>query len=407
LKLFVDTIPGWNSVACGLFLPVGSCHEKVNQLGLSHFLEHLVFKGTGKRSAKDIALEMDSTGGDLNAYTSVEYTSFYAKVLKGDLNLALDILFDLAFNPKLTLDAIELERGVVLSEIAEYLDAPDEIAGVRAFQAAWGDHPLARPVLGSQEVIRTVSADEVRDYHAKYYIKDKAFISVCGGITFDEMSALLSKMDGSVKELSGRPMNLGKPPIFKPRKLAMERDSEQVYFTYCWPGPPLGAHGVALSLVLSVILSGSTSSRLFQRLREQEGLVYNISILSSMSTNSGLIGVYGATQNKNFEKSRKILEEEIHLLRNKGVSGDELNRAKRMIKGSTSLSLESNIARMERAGKLGLLLGKVSPIDEVINKIEKIELENFNDYLMKNIPEDWAVSIVGKGLKELESFEVE
>lgn len=404
MKLTVDTIPGSNSVACGLFIPSGAVTETKDQFGLSHFLEHLVFKGTPKRTAHDIAIEIDVTGGDLNAYTSVEYTSIFAKVLADDARIALDLIFDIAYNPSLETDAIELERGVVLSEIAEYLDSPDDIAGVRSFQAAWGNNPLARPVLGDQDVIKTISETQIKEYHKTHYKPNESILSVSGKVTIEQITKILNDFGVEIESLSGQPRISLPKPVFSPKKLYMDRDSEQVYFTYLWPGPSLFDDTIAESLVLNVILAGSVSSRLFQRLRENEGLVYNISTMSSVNTSGGLIGVYGATQAQNYSKSHDIILREIESLRTKGATPQELDRAKRMIKGSTLLSLDSTTARMDRGGRLGLLLGQVPDMWETLERVEKLDLGLFNDYLKKEIPEDVAVSLVGKNIKGLEGY---
>ncbi len=407
MRLTVDTIPGANSVACGLFLPVGAITEDSSQFGLSHFLEHLVFKGTPRRTAHDIAIEMDATGGDLNAYTSVEYTSIFAKLLADDIKTAIDLIVDIAFNPNLDDDSIELERGVILSEIAEYMDSPDEIAGVRAFQAAWGDNPLARSVLGSEEVIQTVSPENVRKYWYSHYLSDETIIAASGRITEDELAKLVESYGFKVEPLSGVPRISQPKPEFSPRKLCMDRDSEQVYFTYLWPGPSLQDDTIAESLVLNVILAGSVSSRLFQRLREKEGLVYNISTMTSVNSSGGLIGVYGGTQVSNFRRSHDIIRQEIQAFRKNGITTEELDRAKRMIKGSTMLSLESNSSRMDRCGRLGLLLGQVPDMNITLGRIEKLTLPQMNDYLAREIPEDYAVSLVGKNLNDLEGYDCE
>ena len=404
MKLTVDTIPGSNSVACGLFIPSGAVTETRDQFGLSHLLEHLVFKGTPKRTAHDIAIEIDVTGGDLNAYTSVEYTSIFAKVLADDAKTALDLILDIAYNPSLESDAIDLERGVVLSEIAEYLDSPDEIAGVRSFQAAWGDNPLARPVLGEQDVIKTISDEQIRHYHKTHYQPKDSVLSVSGKVTIEQITKILKDFGVEIESLSGKSRISLPKPEFLPKKIYMDRDSEQVYFTYLWPGPSLLDDTIAESLVLNVILAGSVSSRLFQRLRENEGLVYNISTMSSVNTSGGLIGVYGATQAQNFSKSHDIILKEVDSLRRNGATAQELDRAKRMIKGSTLLSLDSTTSRMDRGGRLGLLLGFIPDMWETLGRVEKLDLETFNAYLGKEIPEDVAVSLVGKNIQGLEGY---
>jgi predicted Zn-dependent peptidase len=287
------------------------------------------------------------------------------------------------------------------------MDAPDEIASVRAFQAAWGDDPLARSVLGSVDVIKTVTSEKIRKYHKTHYVPEDTVISVCGNTTYDEMAAKCQKYGIKAEPLDGTSVVVEKTPEFKPRKMAMERDSEQVYFTYCWPGPMISSEEIAECLVLMTILCGSISSRLFQRLREQEGLVYNIATLSSFSKSTGLLGIYGAVPKENFTRSRDILLFELDQFRKNGVSHDELERAKRMIKGSTKLSMESNTASMDRNGKLALLLGEVPGIDQVIGRVMDLKLNYINKYIGDTVPEDFAVSLVGKGIEGLEGFECE
>ncbi len=401
MRVITHSIPDFRSVACGVFLPIGSVIEGDKDAGLSHFLEHLVFKGSPKYDVDAISDAIDSTGGEVNAYTSTEHTSFYFKVLKSDLDKILDILVDIVFSPKLQKDDIDRERGVVLSEIAAMRDNPDDLSSNGIFSACWGDHPASRPILGLEDVISNITPSEIKEFHKKKYQTMDAVISFCGGVEDDEIRSLLQKKGIEVQpDKVDSSANRVDPPEFLTRKYSKEFDSEQIYFTYAWKGPVLGGENVEKTLVANSILSGSYSSRLFRRLREKEGLVYSVSGFTNLLTFAGLIGVHGSVPRNKFQKMDEALREELSRFRTEGISESELVRSKSMIKGSTAISLEGNMAMMHRNGKLGLLLGEVPSIDKLLEDIQSIELQDLNDYILKTIPDDLSVSVVGKDVEK-------
>lgn len=406
MRVITHTIPDFRSVACGVFLPVGSVIESDQDAGLSHFLEHLIFKGSSKYDADMIANAIDSTGGEVNAYTSSEHTSFYFKVLKSDLDKILDILISIIFTPKLDADDIDRERGVVLSEIASMFDSPDDLSSNGIFEACWGNHPASRPILGSADVISNITPEEIKDFHGRKYRPENAVISFCGGVTDDEVRSLLKKK--GIKFSPDKDVTSAhhvESPGFMTREYAKEFDSEQIYFTYAWEGPILGAKDVEKTLVSNSILSGSYSSRLFRRLREKEGLVYSVSGFSNLLTFAGLIGVHGSVPRTKFEKMQSAFSEELLDFRMNGVSEAELTRAKSMIKGSTAISLEGNMAMMHRNGKLGLLLGKVPSIDDLLENIQSITMDDLNIYIASIIPKKPSISVVGKEVQKMTGIE--
>ena len=402
MKLVTHTIPDFRSVACGVFLPVGSSSEETGSAGLSHFLEHLIFKGSSRYDADTIANMIDSTGGEVNAYTSVEHTAFYFKVLKNDVEKILDVILDIVFNPKFDETEINRERGVVLSEIASMLDSPDDLSSNGIFRACWGDHPAARPVLGSADIIKNIEPSKIREFHKSRYLKDSSIISFCGGITEKETIDLLEKKGISVSvDSTNSVAKKIHSPTFTKKQVSKEFDSEQVYFTYAWDGLKLGSDDVEKTLVAGSILSGSYSSRLFRRLREREGLVYSVSGFSNLLTFAGLVGIHGSVPREKFQKMDSILREEVERFRIVGVTSAELTRSKSMIRGSTAISLEGNMPIMHRNGKMSLLLGEIPSIDKLLEKIESIELSEMNEFIGKTIPEDFSMSVVGKEIEKI------
>jgi len=401
VRLVNHTIPGFKSVACGIFLPVGSSAESEKLAGVSHFMEHLIFKGSDRYDSDIIANKIDSTGGSFNAYTSVEHTTFYFKVLSDDVSEMLDIFLDVVFNPKLAKSDIDKERGVVLSEIASMLDDPDDLSHNGIFDACWGSHPAARPVLGSSEVIKSIDTESLRKFHSSEYLQDNAVISFCGGMSEDEIVSMLN--DKGINVSSSTPSPLVKkivPPRHNTGTYSKEFDVEQIYFNYVWQGPDLISDDIEKALVAGSVLSGSYSSRLFRRLREKEGLVYGISGLSHLFTFAGLMGVAGSVPRDKFKRMEEVLLEEIAGFKREGVSREELERSKSMIRGSVAISLEGNMASMHRNGKLALLLGRIKSLDELLERIDAIEYEEINDYIAGLIPEKSSVSVVGKDIEK-------
>ncbi len=400
MRLINQTIPDFKSVACGIFLPVGSSTEPKKLAGISHFMEHLVFKGSKRFNSDSIANSIDATGGSVNAYTSVELTAFYFKVLRDDVSSILDIFLDIVFSPKLDESDINREKGVVLSEIASMLDDPDDLSHNGIFEVCWDGHPAARPVLGYSDVIENLSTTAIAQFHNGNYLQSDAVISFCGGMTEDEIIELLSskgvEAETSIPQIQSEEISR---PAFGTGTYAKEFDSEQVYFNYSWRGLDLDSEDIEKTLVAEAILSGSYSSRLFRRLREQEGLVYSISGLSHMFTFGGLMGIHGSVPKGKYRKMDAILCEELDSFRSTGVTHEELDRSKRMIRGSVAISLEGNMASMHRNGKLALLLGSVKSLDTLLDRIDAIDFDEMNDYIRTLIPDEYSVSVVGKDIE--------
>jgi len=364
----------------------------------------LVFKGGNKYTATEIAEITDATGGEMNAYTSIEHTAFYFKVLKEDLKDTLDVLKDIVLYPRLDEADIQTEKGVILSEISSMYDSPQELSSHGIFMAAWGSHPSTRPVLGNAGVIGNSTSESIRAFHNARYVDDDMLISLSGAIAHDEATDMLRESGIVCEELSGKVSPTVEKTTFTNRKYACNFDCEQVYFTYAWSGPTLGSPEIELEMVSNSILAGSFSSRLFQRLREKEGLVYNVAGFATALTHGGLVGVYGSVPMASFAKTDTILREEIGRFKRDGVTHEELERAKSMIRGSTALSQESNMAIMHRMGKLGILLGYVPSLDELLDRISRIDDNRINSYIKDSTPDDFAVSVVGKKVTDIDGF---
>lgn len=374
LRVLTERIPQFPSASIGIWVDVGSADEDSTTEGCSHFLEHLMFKGTPTRSAKEIAEIMDGIGGNLNAFTEKEQTCFYGKVMDKHVPIAMEILGDMLLNSTFPEDEMEKEKGVILEEIKMYEDAPDELIFDLMAQAAWKDHPLGRPILGTTESIVSLSRDTLKKFVSRFYSPDKTIVSVAGKVKHDAMVEMVQKYlpfpDGASE--SKPPMS---PPRFTPSHLVKQKDIEQIHFCLGVNGiPQRDERRYAFSL-LDIIVGGSVSSRLFQEIREKRGLVYTISTYQGSYADSAIFGVYGASSPANLETVMKLVLEILSHVRDKGVTSKELHTAKEHLKGSLSLTFESSSNRMIRLAKNEVYHNRFVPHKEVLKRIQSVNLD--------------------------------
>ncbi len=372
--LLTEDIPHVRSVAVGIWINVGSRDESDKVAGVSHFIEHMMFKGTEKRTAKQIAEALDAVGGQLNAFTTKEYTCYYAKVLDEHFKLALDVLSDMLFYSKFAEPDMDRERNVILEEIKMYEDTPDELVHDVFANTIWQMHPLGRPIIGWAEVVRELNRDTIQGYLKKYYVPDNIVISVAGNIDHDFVADNIGAVFGEMKgNSSGRAMELPKP---QKEITCREKDTEQVHLCLGTPGLPLEHDQIYVFQLVNTILGGGLSSRLFQEIREQRGLVYSVYSYHSSYHDTGLFCVYAGLSKENVGPALKLIFKEIKDIRQNGVTGEELRRAKDQLKGNLLLSLENVNTRMSRLGKSQLYLGKVVSPEEIVKRIEKVTAED-------------------------------
>ncbi|SDY70220.1 Predicted Zn-dependent peptidase [Evansella caseinilytica] len=360
------------SVSIGIWIGTGSRFETKEENGVSHFLEHMFFKGTKSRTAQQIAESFDSIGGQVNAFTSKEYTCYYAKVLDNHARHAVDVLADMYFHS--TFDKAELakEKSVVLEEIKMYEDTPDDIVHDLLSRASFGDHPLGYPILGTEETLAKFSPESLFDYMEQYYHADNVVISICGNVD-ESFVAYVDEVFSPMKPGSQSGTLL--KPMFNSDRIAKKKETEQAHLCIGFEGFPLRNEQIYSLVLLNNTLGGSMSSRLFQEVREKRGLAYSVYSYHSAFHDTGMLTVYAGTAQDHLDKLYEILMNTIEKVRLDGLTERELANGKEQLKGSLMLGLESTNSRMSRNGKNELLLGRHRTLDEMIESIDSVTLD--------------------------------
>jgi predicted Zn-dependent peptidase len=369
LRVATDRIDTVDTVSLGIWVDVGTRHEQADINGVAHFLEHMAFKGTARRSALTIAEEIEAVGGHLNAYTSRESTAYYAKVLKEDVQLALDILSDILQNSTFQPEEIERERAVILQEIGQANDTPDDIVFDHFQECAYPDQAMGRPVLGSPEIIRKIERETVIGYLRKHYGAQRMVLAAAGHVDHDRLAELADNLLGGLP--AERPATT-EPAYYAGGDRREQRDLEQLHLVLGFPGVVLGDPDYYAASVLSTALGGGMSSRLFQEIREKRGLVYTIHSFVHGYSDGGLFGIYAGTgEAEAAELVPAICNEVIRI--EDGLTPVELNRAKTQMKAGLLMSLESSSARCEQLAQHLLIHGKpFDPLD-IVGRIEMVD----------------------------------
>jgi predicted Zn-dependent peptidase len=391
LRIILEPIPTVRSVAIGIWIGTGSRYELEEVNGVSHFLEHMFFKGTKTRSARDIAEAFDSIGGQVNAFTSKEYTCYYAKVLDTHSDYALDILSDMYFNSTFDEDELNKEKNVVYEEIKMYEDTPDDIVHDMLSQASFGDHPLAYPILGTETTLSTFNGDTLRTYMNQYYTPDNIVISVAGNVDDSFIQKIVTYF-GSYETSFEKPQIVS--PEFQPERKLRKKDTEQAHLCIGYNGLPLGSNEIYNLIILNNIFGGSMSSRLFQEVREQRGLAYSVFSYHSAYRDGGTFNIYGGTAPSQLDQLYETIQSILVDLTENGVTDKEVGNSKEQIKGSLMLSLESTNSRMSRNGKNDLLLHSHRSLDEMIEQIDAVSKQNVDVLIKKLFKEQFSCSLI-------------
>lgn len=362
------------SVSVGLWWDVGSRDEPDPLAGTSHFLEHLLFKGTPTRSAKDIADVFDAVGGDVNAFTGKEYTCFYARVLDNDLPMAFEVLSDMARNSTIDRDELEAERNVILEEIAMHEDAPDELVHDLFYRCMWAKHPLGRPVLGFNETVGEVSREDVVEYWRERYSPENLVVAAAGHVDHDD---LVQRVEEAFTSAGGtKTSREGPTPTSATGVNVFKRPTEQAHMIVGKQGIARGHPDRHALAVVDTILGGGMSSRLFQEIREKRGLAYSVYSYRSLYADTGTFAVYAGTTPQNAETVIDLVQDEIASILENGITEAELERAKGHAKGSLVLSGEDAGSRMNRLGRQQLTTGEILSIDELIERFDAVSMED-------------------------------
>jgi predicted Zn-dependent peptidase len=373
IRVITERMPHVRSVSVGVWVETGSRREPVDRGGMSHLIEHLVFKGTATRSAEEIARTMDSVGGQMDAFTTKEHTCFYVQVLDEHLAMAVELLTDILLHPKFDPEELEREKSVVLQEIKMVEDTPDDIIHDIFAAQVWEGHPLGRPILGSRELVTGFTSGAVRTYFEEEYVPPKVIIAVAGNATHQQVVDLFSAgFDRFVRMPVERP---DRAPALTPGVNIVEKKLEQVHLVMGFPGLRQSAPERYALFLLNDIIGGSMSSRLFQEVREREGLVYSIHSGVQAYLDTGVLYVYAASEPENFGRVMTSTLKEIRELKKNGVTADELRRAKEHLKGSLMLSLETSSSRMNRLAKHEMHLGAFLTMDDMLGAIDAVTHE--------------------------------
>ncbi|MBI2204143.1 MAG: insulinase family protein [Candidatus Rokubacteria bacterium] len=374
IRVITERMPHVRSVAVGVWVETGSRHEKAGRDGVSHLIEHLVFKGTANRTAEDIARTMDSVGGQMDAFTTKEHTCFYVQVLDEHLPLAAEMLTDILLRPLFNADELEREKSVVLQEIKMVEDTPDDVIHDLFAAQVWRDHPLAKPILGTRDSVNAFCREGVLAHFEEEYTPPRLIIAVAGNVTHDRAVELFGTgFNGFSRPIAPRH---SEPPKLTPSVDIVHKALEQVHLVMGFPGLHQAAPERYALFLLNDIVGGSMSSRLFQEVRERQGLVYSIHSGVQAFLDGGTTYVYAATDAQNFSKVLKSILKELRDLKKNGVAADELKRAKDHLKGSLMLSLESTSSRMNRLAKHEMHLGSFLTLDQMIASIDAVRLED-------------------------------
>ncbi len=375
IKILSYSTPTVRSISLGIWIGVGSQNEENSNSGISHFIEHMVFKGTKNRSAYEIANSLESIGGYLNAFTSKEHTCYYARFLNSHLPIAFDVLADLVLNPTFDSEEIEKEKGVVLEELKNMEDDPGDLIQDYFDEAIYPTHPLGRSIIGTKESIKVLAKEDLNKYKNKNYIPSNIIITAAGNLNHDEVVNLVKKYFSKLNSTK-KIQTISNSFKYKPLIKTYIKPIQQTHVIFGRDAFSAQSDLRYTGYILSTLLGGGMSSRLFQKVREKNGYAYNIYSFLSCLKSSGTFGVYLACDFSKKDKAIDLIKNEFELILKNGLTKTEVKRAKEHLKGSTVLSLESASNQMMRLGTSELYFKKQFSVEEVLSKVESISIDD-------------------------------
>ncbi|WP_094285822.1 M16 family metallopeptidase [Mycobacterium lehmannii] len=398
LRVVTEYLPSVHSASVGLWVNVGSRDEGPSVAGAAHFLEHLLFKSTPTRSAVSIAQAVDAVGGELNAFTAREHTCYYAHVLDSDLELAVDLVADVVLRGQCAAEDVEVERDVVLEEIAMRDDDPEDTLGDEFLAAMFGSHPVGRPVIGSVDSISSMTRAQLHSFHVRRYTPERMVLAVAGNVDHDDVVSL-------AREYFGARLMRGRTPVpprkgagrvgGRPRLELVNRDSEQTHLSLGVRTPGRHwEHRWALS-VLNTALGGGLSSRLFQEIREARGLAYSVYSTIDTFSDSGALSVYAGCLPDRFDEVARVTTDVLEAVASDGITEDECRIAKGSLRGGLVLGLEDSGSRMNRIGRSELHFGEHRTIDETLAKIDAVTLDEVNAVARRLLRRPYGGAVLG------------
>ncbi len=402
IRVLSERVPGAQSATVGIWVAVGSRDEADGERGSTHFLEHLLFKGTTMRSALDIAISFDGVGGEHNALTGKEHTCYYAKVRDRDLGMAVDVLMDMVASSTLDAEEFESERGVILEELAMADDDPADVAGERFAEAVFGRHPLARPIGGTPESIGAVDRDAVAAHYRRNYRPQDLVVTVAGAV---DHGALLGWIRSAMARAGwdagaeAVPVARRVPDAAEVRRgsslVVVRRPLEQVNLFLGTTGLAAADPRRPVASVLTAVLGGGMSSRLFQEVREKRGLAYSVYAYSSSYADAGVVGMYAGCSPRNAGAVVDLMRSEFRAIAAEGITDDELARARGQLSGASALALEDSDTRMTRLGRSELTLGEYVDLDESLRRLDAVGLDDVRDLAAEFVARPMSLAAVG------------
>ncbi len=402
LRLAMETMPAIRSVTVSAWIGTGSRHEFPHEAGISHFVEHLVFKGTERRSAESIANAIDSVGGDLNAATDRSTTSFHARVPADCLELAVDLVADLASRPAFAERSLETELGVILEEISRYEDTPEELVHDHLHESLWPDNPLGLPVTGNPEALAALGRAQVVEFHRRRYTAGNAVVSIAGCFEPDEARRLVGEHFRDLPPGEPGPSGYAEAGRITPGLRCQTRDQEQVHLMLAWPGCSVADPARYAQAVLDGTYGATTSSRLFRRVREERGLAYSVWSEPILHTDTGALAVYAGTGAESVEEVVAVTAEQARSLANGGMSPEEFELARRQFRGATALELEATDVRAARNARSTLVHGGPLPYEEFERRLAALRLEDVREAARRSLA---SAEICGVAIGPIEAEE--
>ena len=401
LTIIGEEIPYVKSISLGLWINAGSRIEDEKISGISHFIEHMLFKGTKNRTSKDIASEIDNLGGQINAFTSKECTCYYVKLLDSHIDIGIDILSDMILNPLFDKTDIDKERLVILEELKMYEDSPEDLAYDLLIENIYAGDGLGMNIIGTTKSLDDINQEEILNYFSKYYVPNNSVISISGNFKFEEM---IEKIEGKLKDWQRREVEIKlKKAEFKNCFITKNKDTEQINLAMSLEAIPTeNIEEVYALAVINTVFGGSISSRLLQKIREEKSLVYSIYSSQSLYEKCGELGIFASMSNENLEEVYNSIIEEIKKLKENYLTDKEIRETKEQLKGSYILGLESTSSRMMSIGKAMLLNKKVKTTDDILNCIDNVDKKTIESVIDKIFTLDkLGVCIVGKEVEKI------
>ena len=403
IKIVTEEIPFVRSISFGIWVKVGSQHENLDTNGISHFIEHMIFKGTKKRNAKKIAEDMDAIGGQINAFTTKQMTCFYFKILDENFDKALEIMADMFLNSSFDEKEMSREKKVILEEINMYEDTPEELVFEVLNQKVFDGSSLAYPILGSTQNVESFSHNDIANYYNNNYTGDNIIISVAGNFKKNNMLDKIKSYFGDIKNTSELKNKLESEPKYKKSIVLKQKNIEQVHICLGFPGVKNNLDDIYKLALFNTIFGGGMSSRLYQKIREENGLAYSLFSYNYSFDNIGLFSIYAGINPNKVEDCVKLIISEIKNLEFNKITQEELLKTKEQLKASYLLGLESSSSRMNALGKSMILYNKILTPDEIINKINQVSLKEIQELINQIFDFDKiSLSCVGKNKYDFE-----